>query len=81
MEGLMSFFLKAFLTPSVQMGGMVAIFVCCLIFLISKRFVWGFIFLVLSLLAFFTWLSSPMGTEMIEKFQKKYSPKFHSADD
>ena len=80
MGGLMNFLTEAFSTPPYQIGAMVVIFGFCLIFLISKRFISAFIFLLLFLMIFFTWLSGPTGTGTIEKFQKRHSPTFHSAD-
>ena len=77
----MRFLTEAFSAPLFQIGAMVVIFVFCLIFIISKRFISAFIFFVLLLMMLFTWLSGPMGTGTIEKVQKKHSPTFHSADD
>ena len=80
MGSLMSLLTEAFSTPPFQIGAMVVIFVFDLICIISKRFILAFMFLLLLVVIFFSWLSGPMGTEMIEKVQK-HSPTFHSAGD
>ncbi len=80
MENLMGFLTEVFSNPSFKIGAMVAILGFCLILIISKRLISAFIFFVLFLLMFFSWLSGPMGIEVIQKVQK-HSQTFHSADE
>ena len=81
MEGLMNFLQEAFSTPSYQIGAMAVTSVFFLIFIVSKRFLLAFVLFGALVIFFLIWLSGPMGTEMIEKYQGKYSPTFHSADE